>query len=244
MENIGNNNISIITISYNCKDDLEKTIQSVISQSYIYKEYIIVDGGSSDGTEEVLKKYKDAIDICISEPDDGIYDALNKGVRKASGEWIICLNAGDVFVSDSVLEEILGKNIPQEKTVLYSDFCLVYPDGRRQERTTDRNKGEIHHQNVIYRRNLHQTFGFYIVTHPYIVSDLLFFLAIPESQYLKLNGHIADVKAGGVSDDLWCLIQSWATKVVYGIDTIPHIFYLYVKTKIVLTLGKLKNKLL
>lgn len=242
MENIGNNNISIVTISYNCKDDLEKTIQSVISQSYIYKEYIIVDGGSSDGTGEVLNKYKDAIDICISEPDDGIYDALNKGVKKASGEWIICLNAGDVFSSDSVLEEILGKKIPQEKTVLYSDFYLVYSDGRRLERTSDRNKGEIHHQNIIYRRNLHLTFGYYIITHPYIVSDLLFFLAIPESQYLKLKGHIADVKAGGVSDNLWCLIQSWAAKVIYGIDTIPHIFYLYVKTKMVYTLGKLKIK--
>ena len=105
-----------------------------------------------------------------------------------------------------------------------------------------RNKGEIHHQNIIYRRNLHLTFGYYIVTHPYIVSDLLFFLAIPESQYLKLKGHIADVKAGGVSDNLWCLIQSWAAKVIYGIDTIPHIFYLYVKTKMVYTLGKLKIK--
>ena len=243
MENIVNNSISIITISYNCKDDLEKTIQSVLSQSYIYKEYIIVDGGSSDGTEEILKKYRDVIDVCICEHDDGIYDALNKGVKKASGEWIICMNAGDVFASDNVLENILGKNIPQTKTFLYSDFCLVYPDGRRQERITDRNKGEIHHQNAIYRRSLHQTYGYYIVTHPYIVSDLLFFLAIPESQYLKVEGHIADVKAGGVSDNLWCLSQSWAAKVIYGIDTIPHIFYLYVKTKIALCMGMLRNKL-
>lgn len=243
MENIVNNSISVITISYNCKDDLEKTVQSVISQSYRYKEYIIVDGGSLDGTKEILAKYKDDIDICISEPDDGIYDALNKGVRMASGEWIICMNAGDVFASDKVLEDILGRDIPPTKSFLYSDFTLVYPDGRMQERVTDRSKGEIHHQNAIYRRNLHQTYGYYIVTHPYIVSDLLFFLAIPESQYLKVERHIADVKAGGVSDNLWCLGQSWAAKVIYGMDTIPHIFYLYAKTRIVMFIAKLKHKL-
>ena len=80
--------ISIITICYNCASDLERTIKSVLTQTYSNIEYIIVDGGSTDYTPQVIDKYKDRIKCIISEPDDGIYDALNKSIRKASGEWI------------------------------------------------------------------------------------------------------------------------------------------------------------
>ena len=111
--------ISIITICYNCRHDLEQTIQSVIAQHYAKKEFIVIDGGSTDGTSEILSKYRHHIDICISEPDDGIYDALNKGVRQASAEWILCLNAGDVFRSENVLETIFSNHIPQQKTFIY-----------------------------------------------------------------------------------------------------------------------------
>ncbi|MCH5306813.1 MAG: glycosyltransferase [Prevotella sp.] len=217
--------VSIITICYNCQEDLEKTIISVISQTYSDKEYIIIDGGSTDGSTEVLKHYNDKIDILISEPDNGIYDALNKGVRLATGEWIICLNAGDIFTSEHILSNIFNQEIPQSKSFIYSDFYLYHNDGTRELHKTNREKGEIHHQNAIYRKSLHQQYGYYIVTHPYIVSDLLFFLAIPASQYLKISTPIAFVKDGGVSNGLWCAEQSWAAKVIYGMDTIPMIFY-------------------
>lgn len=216
--------ISIVTICHNCKADLEMTMQSVFSQDYRYKEYIIVDGGSTDGTKELLKHHEDQIDLIISEQDDGIYDALNKGISRASGEWIICLNAGDIFSSDHILSDILHDGIPQDKSFIYSDLIMYHDDGSKKLHKMDRAKGDIHHQNAIYRKNLHEQYGYYIVTHPYIVSDLIFFLSIPEEKYLKTDGPIAYVKYGGTSSNIWCAEQSWAAKVIFGYDTIPLIF--------------------
>ena len=240
MEEI-NNKISIITICFNCKQDLEKTIASVVSQQYPNKEYIVVDGNSSDGTKEVLLRHKTDIDICISEADNGIYDALNKGIRQATGEWIICMNAGDVFHNDHVLEDIFSNSIPEDKTFIYSDFELIHNNGQSEIRTCDRSKGDIHHQHVIYRRRLHQQHGYYVVTHPYIVSDLLFFLSVPAEQFLKTPFIIAKVKDGGISCQLWASEQAWAAKVVYGIETIPQIFIRDIRLRFGLWRQSLRN---
>lgn len=241
MENIGNK-ISVITICYNCRNDLEQTISSVLAQTYANIEYIIVDGGSTDGTLAVINKYRERITTTISEPDNGIYDALNKGVKAATGEWIICMNAGDTFVQPTTLADIFAQQIEYGKAVLYSDFLLCHTNGERTLRLTDRSKGEIHHQNIIYRRSLHQAYGYYIVTHPYIISDLLFFLAIPQEQYQKLPSPIALVKAGGVSDNQWCTEQAWAAKMIYGMDTIPGIFRKYMRAHSYLLLKGLISK--
>lgn len=97
--------ISIITIALNAEIYLEQTIQSVLNQTYKNIEYIIVDGGSTDGTLGVIEKYKNAIDHIISEKDEGIADAMNKGVSLASGDYIIFLHADDYFHHDTCLEE-------------------------------------------------------------------------------------------------------------------------------------------
>ena len=238
------NKISIITICYNCKTDLEKTIVSVISQQYSDKEYIVVDGGSSDGTAGVLKKYMNQINVCISEPDDGIYDALNKGIRHATGEWLICMNAGDVFRNEHVLADILSQDVPEEKSFIYSDFELAHADGSSEIRYCDRSKGDIHHQNAIYRRSLHEQHGYYAVTHPYIVSDLLFFLSIPPQQYLKTPVIIARVKDGGIACGLWASEQAWAAKAAYGMETIPHIFFRSLRLRFGLWRQRMKDRIL
>ena len=100
--------VSVITVCYNAIHGIEKTIQSVLSQTYENIEYIIIDGCSTDGTLDVIQKYSDRIDVIVSEPDGGIYDAMNKGVRAATGEWINFLNAGDVFARDNVLKDLLS----------------------------------------------------------------------------------------------------------------------------------------
>ncbi len=224
--------ISIITICYNCADDLERTIRSVLAQSFRGIEYIIVDGGSSDDTPKVLEKYQSRIDCIISEPDDGIYDALNKGIRRATGEWVLCLNAGDTLRHSEVLTEVFSNKIPEEISFLYSDYVLVYDDGKCKTFTCDRGRGIIHHQNSIYRRSLHETYGYYIVTHPYIVSDLLFFLAIPEGQFMKVDTIMSNVQFGGVSNGQWCTIQRWAAHIIYGKETFPSVFCQYALMKI------------
>lgn len=95
--------ISIITVVFNGEKYLEETIQSVINQTYSNVEYIIIDGGSSDGTLDIIKKYEERIDYWVSEKDNGIYDAMNKGIDIASGEWLNFMNAGDSFYDQGVL---------------------------------------------------------------------------------------------------------------------------------------------
>lgn len=104
---MNNQIISIVTVVYNGEKTIERTIKSVINQTYQRKEYIIVDGGSKDTTLNIIKKYEDKINCLISEPDQGIYDAMNKGIEIASGEIIHLLNADDCYVNNHVLEDIM-----------------------------------------------------------------------------------------------------------------------------------------
>lgn len=101
------NKISVITVSYNAVNCIEKTIQSVISQNISDFEYIVIDGASNDGTRAILETYKTFITKCISEPDSGIYDAMNKAISLAEGDYCIFMNAGDTFASSHVLKDVL-----------------------------------------------------------------------------------------------------------------------------------------
>lgn len=101
---------SIITVNYNNKDGLRKTIESVINQTFRDFEFIVIDGASTDGSIDVLKKYNDYITYWISEPDKGIYNAMNKGIAKATGEYLNFMNSGDCFYETNVLEKVTSYN--------------------------------------------------------------------------------------------------------------------------------------
>ena len=116
--------ISVVTICYNAKNDLEKTILSVLSQTYQDIEYIIIDGGSTDGTVDIIHKYSERLFYWISEPDKGIYDAMNKGMDRAIGSWINFMNAGDTFCDNEVIKNIFGYNDLSDYSVIYGD-CYV-----------------------------------------------------------------------------------------------------------------------
>jgi len=98
--------LSIITINYNNRDGLERTIRSVVGQTFKDFEYIVIDGGSTDGSVDIIKKYSDRIDYWVSEPDKGIYNAMNKGVSKATGDYCNFLNSGDYFNRNDVLDRL------------------------------------------------------------------------------------------------------------------------------------------
>ncbi len=115
--------ITIITVCYNAEKDIEKTILSVINQTYDNIEYIVIDGGSNDGTLSVINKYASKIDKVISEPDKGIYDAMNKGIKLAKGDWINFMNAGDSYVDADVLK-LVSDNINNNCDIIYGDIII------------------------------------------------------------------------------------------------------------------------
>ena len=126
---MNNPKISVVTVCYNAIDTIEKTILSVINQTYQNIEYIIIDGASTDGTVDIINKYRDKIAYFVSEPDKGIYDAMNKGIKAATGDWINFMNAGDEFADIDVLSTIT----PQMKNadIVYGDTMLVYSIGEK-----------------------------------------------------------------------------------------------------------------
>ena len=99
---------SIITINYNNKDGLLKTIESVLCQTYKDFEFIVIDGGSTDGSREIIEKYAGHIDYWVSEPDKGIYNAMNKGIKVAHGDYLNFMNSGDYFYNENVLNDTLA----------------------------------------------------------------------------------------------------------------------------------------
>ena len=114
---------SIITVTYNAETTIEVTLQSVQQQTYRQIEHIIVDGGSKDRTLSIIEKYKDSYLHVISEPDKGLYDAMNKGIRLAKGDYLCFLNAGDTFHEVDTLEKIVNGN--RESSILYGQTAIV-----------------------------------------------------------------------------------------------------------------------
>lgn len=110
---------SIITVVFNGENNIEKTLKSVLDQDNSLFQYIVIDGKSEDKTMEIVRKYK-SIDIVISDKDNGVYDAMNKGIELASGEWILFMNSGDTFVNKSTLKEVY-KFIDDKSEIIYGD---------------------------------------------------------------------------------------------------------------------------
>ena len=128
--------VSVITIVYNNNRFIEKTIQSVINQTYSNLDYVIIDGGSTDGTVDIIKKYDSKIRYWISEKDKGIYDAMNKGQKASVGEYIIFMNSGDLFTDNTILEQIFsGKS--EYADVYYGETYLMDEAGKVLGTRTD-----------------------------------------------------------------------------------------------------------
>ena len=132
-----NPKITVVTVCYNAVDVIEKTILSVINQTYSNIEYIVIDGNSNDGTVDVIRKYADKISKWVSEPDNGIYDAMNKGTDLATGEWINFMNAGDFFVNNHVIENLLPV-FGEKHDVIYGDTIFVNDGNKKGQKAYER----------------------------------------------------------------------------------------------------------
>jgi glycosyltransferase involved in cell wall biosynthesis len=148
--------ISIVTVVFNREHEIESTIRSVLDQTYQDFEYLVIDGGSKDGTVELIKKYSSSINYWISERDKGIYDAMNKGARAATGEWIIFMNAGDLFYNSSVLENCASiLKSSSDKLMVYGDAEIISGEHKHVQYQHDRHLDltkSIIHQSTFVRR--------------------------------------------------------------------------------------------
>lgn len=116
--------ISIVTVVYNCEFAIEKTLCSILNQDYEEIEFLVIDGGSTDSTLNIINKYKSHIQLFLTEPDKGIYDAMNKGLNLASGDFLFFLNAGDTFFLNNVITEYV-KAIKNKDAVYYGNAIYV-----------------------------------------------------------------------------------------------------------------------
>lgn len=202
-----NYKLSIITINYNNCVGLKRTIESVLSQTYNNIEYIVIDGNSSDGSGEVIKQNCDRIDYWVSEPDTGIYNAMNKGVRQATGDYCLFLNSGDFLDRDSVIEEFISQlsdeDIIMGREKMLPSERIAYVDVKVPLTMMDFFVScPIPHQACLVRRTLFDN-------HLYdeklrIVADWKFFLQIIVMEgctYKIVDTVVSDFQEGGVSDD-------------------------------------------
>jgi putative colanic acid biosynthesis glycosyltransferase len=191
--------ISIITVVKNGKKSLEKAIQSVISQEYLYIEYIIIDGGSTDGTLEVIMKYNNKISYWVSEADEGIYHAMNKGLQAAKGQWIFFLGADDYLIDNYSISK-LAKYIDQDTKMIFGN--VIYSNGYYfRSRMTPRIliSNTVHHQGCIYSSKLFTNFNYDINTKVYGDYELNLMLFLRKHRFCHVNETISFCQVGGAS---------------------------------------------
>lgn len=169
--------ISVVTVCYNAVQTLEKTMLSVLNQTYPDVEYIIIDGGSTDGTVDIIKKYADRLAYWVSEPDKGIYDAMNKGIKVATGEWINFMNAGDTFYEYNTITKVSRYLYSKVADIVYGATNAIRKYGEIVQYPSQLNQIKKHmifcHQASFVRVHLMKENEFDL--HYKIASDYKFF---------------------------------------------------------------------
>ena len=206
--------ISIITVVYNNVDFIGETIASVLSQNYPSIEYIVIDGGSTDGTLAVINENKDKISILLSEPDKGIFDALNKGIRLATGEVIAILHSDDVFCNESVVSKMMSRMYETRSEFCFSDLVIVDKSGTRVlryymahyfKRWMFRTGWQPPHPTCFIKRSLFDEFGFYSTDYE-VAGDFDFLVRIFYARKIRwtyLDGITVKMRYGGASNSGW-----------------------------------------
>jgi glycosyltransferase involved in cell wall biosynthesis len=195
--------ITIITVVLNARDLIGPTLRSVAEQSYENIQHVIIDGGSSDGTLEVIMANEASVDLWISEHDHGVYDAMNKGIGFARGEWITFLNAGDVYTSQRMLAELAplmvdGADILYgDHEIRFADYTLIY----RARPAEELWKNMVFcHQTVFARTSLVKELMFSTILRISADYDMMMRAYLAGYRFVNSRMVIASVPAGGMSD--------------------------------------------
>lgn len=174
--------LSIITINYNNSEGLERTINSIINQSFSDFEYLVIDGASNDDSVDIIKKYSDKISYWISEKDTGVYNAMNKGIRQATGEYLLFINSGDVLYTEDVFTKVFDAKPKQD--LVYGDLHRIFPNGHKDIVRMPNHVSVLHmlratltHPTTFIKRELFNKYGLYREDLK-ITSDWAFFLKL------------------------------------------------------------------
>lgn len=228
--------VSVITVTRNSGEMLKETINSVIGQTYKDMEYIIVDGKSTDSSVDIIKSYADSISQWVSEPDGGIYDAMNKGVRMSRGKWIIFMNAGDGFADRDVLSRVFAEE--RDGDIIYGDVLKRGKDGavtmKKAEPAHNSHRMFFCHQSALARRDC-------LIGEPFDVAhkmsaDFKFFkkMFLGGKKFIKLEFPIALFDTTGVSNSQRSKGLMDNIKVVKEVDNwfdrlklLPRLYFTY-----------------
>jgi glycosyltransferase involved in cell wall biosynthesis len=206
--------ITVVTAVFNASGSLDETIESVLGQTYRNVEYIIIDGGSTDGTLDILRKYEHEIDYWVSEPDKGVYDAFNKSCPYIRGQWTVFLGAGDVFYNTEVLSKIslAACEAHCDTEILYGTVCLTNsndydvkilnrPWSQMQNRWRGGRPMLPHHQGIFHRKTLLKAEMPFDTSYKIAADSKLVYASIKKVSPIFCDTIIARASLGGVSTD-------------------------------------------
>jgi glycosyltransferase involved in cell wall biosynthesis len=205
---------SVVTVVFNGAKELESTILSVLSQSYRNVEYIIIDGGSTDGTLDILREYGQSIDYWVSEPDMGVYDGFNKACRLITGEWTIFLGAGDLLYDTGALA-LISKTISHvavETELVYAKVCVTngknisgeilnWPWTQMRDRWQAGRPMVPHHQGIFHRKQLLSTESPFDISYRIAADSKLFYSSISKVAPVFVDVIVAKSPLGGLSTE-------------------------------------------
>lgn len=197
--------LSIITVNLNNREGLQKTIDSVVAQTFKDFEWIVIDGGSTDGSKELIEQYADRFAYWASEPDKGIFNAMNKGIRVAQGEYLQFLNSGDWLIDEHVLKDFVDESFSTD--IVDGDIRLVYKDREeiaKAPETVDFGlfyHGSLWHPCAFIKKTIFEEIGLYNEQYR-IISDWELFmraLILHDASYQHFNRVIAAFPVDGIS---------------------------------------------
>ena len=245
-ENKKNWKISVITVCYNSKKTIEDTIKSILNQTYANYEYIIIDGGSTDGTLELIKSYEPLFEgklRYISEPDKGIYNAMNKGIRMATGDLVCLLNSDDYYELNAF--EIMNANYNGEKYKVQYGIQRTITDEKEEmcimKNHQFLNNAMIPHQTCFVTRKTYEDFGLFDESYK-SGADYEFTVRISQHKevcFQPIYEIIACFRSGGMSESLVAALEEAKTKKKYGFISNKKYWMLIIKARLMHLLHKL-----
>ena len=212
--------VSVITVVFNGVHHIARTIESTLAQDYSNIECVVIDGQSTDGTQDVVRRYGSAVDVFVSEPDSSVYEAMNKAITRASGHFLLFMNCGDVFASSDAISSAMKVATYDSEQAIFGAWIRDEARGRDQATCRpDLEAGFFNHQAIVYSRTIHDWHGAYVCVPGLTTSDYLFFRTLIASERVALrciDAPLARIDTGGISSGLQTFSQKHAIDFLCG----------------------------